>query len=73
MTRLLVLVVRAYQWAVSPLIAALFGPCCRFEPSCSQYAIEALQKHGALKGTRLAAWRVMRCQPFCTGGFDPVP
>ena len=42
-------------------------------PTCSQYAIEALQKHGALKGSALALWRILRCNPFCRGGYDPVP
>ena len=46
---------------------------CRFTPTCSAYAIEAIQKHGALFGTALAVWRVLRCNPFCHGGYDPVP
>ena len=46
---------------------------CRFSPTCSAYAIEAIQKHGALFGTALAVWRVLRCNPFCRGGYDPVP
>lgn len=73
MSRLLVGVVRVYQMTLSPLIVAVAGPCCRFHPSCSQYAIEALRKHGVLKGSWLSAWRIMRCQPFCEGGLDPVP
>ena len=49
------------------------APCCRFYPTCSQYAWEAITKYGALKGTGLAIWRILRCNPFCKGGYDPVP
>ena len=48
-------------------------PCCRFYPTCSQYALEAIQKHGAFKGSLLAAYRILRCNPFSKGGYDPVP
>ncbi|MCQ2378980.1 MAG: membrane protein insertion efficiency factor YidD [Victivallaceae bacterium] len=49
-------------------------PCrCRFEPTCSHYAAEAIALHGAVKGTGLTFWRLLRCQPFCKGGYDPVP
>ena len=48
-------------------------PCCRFYPTCSQYALEAIQKYGAFKGFFLALWRILRCNPFCKGGYDPVP
>lgn len=61
--------VRTYQWTLRPLI----GANCRFWPSCSDYAIEALQKHGALKGSALAARRILRCNPWNEGGIDPVP
>ena len=61
--------VRTYQYTVRPLI----GAHCRFEPSCSCYAIEALRRHGAARGGALAAWRVLRCNPWTDGGFDPVP
>jgi putative membrane protein insertion efficiency factor len=61
--------VRAYQWTIRPII----GAHCRFEPSCSHYAIEALAVHGALRGSALAARRVLRCNPWHAGGFDPVP
>ncbi len=61
--------VRAYQWTVRPII----GAHCRFEPSCSHYAIAALASHGALRGTALAARRLLRCNPWNAGGFDPVP
>jgi putative membrane protein insertion efficiency factor len=61
--------VRAYQWTLRPLI----GAHCRFEPSCSEYAIEALAQHGACRGAALAARRVLRCNPWNPGGFDPLP
>lgn len=64
-----------YQWTVSPLLAALSGPTggCRFTPSCSHYAIEAIRTHGALRGGALAAWRLCRCNPWGGCGEDPVP
>jgi putative membrane protein insertion efficiency factor len=65
----MILAVRCYQALLSPLL----GHSCRFYPSCSAYAIEALEKHGCLKGAWLAAVRVLKCQPFHPGGFDPVP
>lgn len=55
------------------LVSPLFGPRCRFVPSCSEYAVEALRRHGAIKGGALTVWRLLRCQPFCHGGYDPVP
>ncbi|MBS3936204.1 MAG: membrane protein insertion efficiency factor YidD [Sulfuritalea sp.] len=61
--------VRAYQLFISPLIP----PSCRFYPTCSHYAIEALQKHGALRGAWLALRRIARCHPWHPGGHDPVP
>lgn len=70
MKRTLMGLVRFYQRYLSPLKG---GPTCRFYPSCSQYAYEALQKHGAVKGTYLAVRRVFRCHPFHPGGYDPVP
>jgi putative membrane protein insertion efficiency factor len=66
---LLALPIRLYKRWLSPLLP----PACRFHPSCSVYALEALQKHGALRGLRLIVWRLLRCQPFHPGGFDPVP
>jgi putative membrane protein insertion efficiency factor len=66
---------RGYQRALSPALAALAGPMgrCRFEPSCSQYAVEAIQTHGTVKGIGLAAWRICRCAPWGGCGHDPVP
>lgn len=65
----LVSALKAYRYAVSPML----GRNCRFVPSCSEYAIEAVERHGALKGGWLAARRVCRCHPFNAGGYDPVP
>ncbi len=67
--RALIGIVKFYQKAISPLKL----PCCRFSPTCSKYAIEAIEVHGAIKGLGLAIWRVLRCNPFCKGGYDPVP
>jgi putative membrane protein insertion efficiency factor len=64
-----VLLIRFYQWGISPLL----GPKCRFVPSCSQYAIEALRKHGLFKGLWLSVKRISRCHPFGGHGYDPVP
>lgn len=61
--------IRAYQATVSPLL----GPRCKFHPSCSHYGLEAVRTHGALTGTALAAWRVLRCNPWSNGGVDDVP
>ncbi len=69
MTRFLVRLVDFYRARISRLLP----PLCRFEPSCSAYAREALLRHGAAKGTLLALWRVLRCNPLCKGGPDPVP
>lgn len=66
---LLILPIRVYQIAISPLMA----PHCRFHPSCSAYAVEALQRFGALRGGYLAARRLLRCHPWAEGGLDPVP
>jgi putative membrane protein insertion efficiency factor len=69
LVRLLALLVRTYQLVVRPILP----PACKFAPSCSDYAIEALRTHGALKGVGLAGWRILRCNPFTAGGYDPVP
>ena len=65
----LIWLVRFYQVCISPLKP----PCCRFTPTCSAYAIEALRKHGPIKGLLLAIWRVLRCNPWGGSGYDPVP
>ncbi|MCQ2440347.1 MAG: membrane protein insertion efficiency factor YidD [Clostridia bacterium] len=69
MSRLFICLIKFYQKTVSPRKI----PCCRFTPSCSAYAIEALSVHGPVKGTAYAVWRILRCNPFCRGGYDPVP
>jgi len=62
--------VRLYRRYLSPLKPT---PSCRFHPTCSEYAIQAVETHGVLKGVALATWRVLRCHPFNPGGYDPVP
>ena len=69
MKTVLILVVRAYRAVLGPLL----GGACRFHPSCSHYAIEAIERHGAGRGAWLAAKRLLRCRPFAMGGYDPVP
>lgn len=71
----LILLLRLYQKTLSPVLSALFGPAghCRFTPSCSQYAIDALRTHGVFQGGFLAARRLLRCHPWGGCGFDPVP
>ncbi len=64
-----VFLIRCYQ----ALHGSFFHGVCRFHPTCSQYAIEAIETRGLLTGAGLAAWRIARCHPFCKGGFDPVP
>ncbi len=66
---LLILPIRFYQKYISPLKPAT----CRFTPSCSQYAVEAIRKHGPFKGLYLAIWRILRCNPWGGSGYDPVP
>lgn len=61
--------VTVYQWTIRPLL----GPNCRFHPGCSDYALDALRQHGAMRGSALAAKRVLRCNPWNEGGYDPVP
>lgn len=61
--------IRFYQRAISPHLP----PSCRFQPTCSEYAITAITRFGALRGGRLAIWRILRCNPFSKGGYDPVP
>lgn len=65
----LLLLVRAYRYWLKPWL----GNSCRFEPSCSAYAMQALQQHGAARGAALAGWRLLRCHPWCDGGCDAVP
>jgi putative membrane protein insertion efficiency factor len=69
MRKVIVACIRGYQQWISPWL----GRHCRFEPSCSQYALEAVQMHGVFIGGGYAVWRLLRCQPLCKGGYDPVP
>lgn len=69
MRKFLIALVRLYQLALRPY----FGAQCRFHPTCSDYMIEALQRHGAVRGTSMGLRRLCRCQPLCHGGLDPVP
>ncbi len=69
MSRLVILFIKFYQYCISPYLA----PSCRFSPTCSQYAREALAKHGFFKGMALASWRILRCNPWSRGGYEPVP
>ncbi|HVO65455.1 MAG TPA: membrane protein insertion efficiency factor YidD [Syntrophales bacterium] len=66
--KILVFFVRVYQVCISPL----FTPCCRFFPSCSEYAIDAIRRYGPVKGLYYGLTRLLRCHPFCPGGYDPV-
>ncbi|MCL2671100.1 MAG: membrane protein insertion efficiency factor YidD [Clostridiales bacterium] len=69
MKRFLLALLRFYKRNISPHLP----PACRFVPTCSEYAQEAIQLHGAWKGFWMALWRLLRCNPFCKGGYDPVP
>jgi putative membrane protein insertion efficiency factor len=72
---ILVAAIHAYRWAISPAQIFIFGSTggCRFTPTCSQYAVEAMQAHGVLAGTLLATKRICRCHPWAKCGHDPVP
>ena len=69
MKKLLIGAIRLYHKTLSPFI----GQQCRFEPTCSHYGEEAIEKHGALRGSLLTVWRILRCGPWSKGGYDPVP
>ncbi|MDR1061323.1 MAG: membrane protein insertion efficiency factor YidD [Clostridiales bacterium] len=66
--RLLIAIIKVYRKYISPLKK----PCCRYYPTCSEYALQAVLKHGFFKGSLMAAWRLLRCNPFSRGGIDPV-
>ena len=68
-SKILIKLIELYRKNISPRKI----PCCRFTPTCSAYAIEAIQKRGAFVGTLLSIWRILRCNPLCKGGYDPVP
>ncbi|NEB79728.1 membrane protein insertion efficiency factor YidD [Streptomyces sp. SID14478] len=65
----LLALIKIYQWTISPLL----GPVCKYYPSCSHYGFTAIDRHGAIKGTALTAWRILRCNPWSPGGVDHVP
>lgn len=68
-SKILIKLIELYRKNISPCKI----PCCRFTPTCSAYAIEAIKKRGAFVGTLLSIWRILRCNPLCKGGYDPVP
>jgi uncharacterized protein len=69
MRRVALWVIRGYQRGISPLLP----PSCRFVPSCSDYGYQAIEKYGIIRGGAMTVWRIMRCNPFNKGGYDPVP
>lgn len=69
MSKAFILLIRVYQYVLSPML----GQRCKYYPSCSNYAIGALREHGVVRGIGLAGWRLLRCNPFSYGGYDPVP
>jgi putative membrane protein insertion efficiency factor len=69
LSRLMIALITAYRWTIGPML----GNRCRFYPSCSQYSLEAIQQHGALRGAWLTILRLLRCHPWHPGGYDPVP
>jgi len=68
MRKVFIFIVKLYQKFISPL----FPPSCRFYPTCSEYAVQSFTRHGVVKGGAKAAWRILRCNPFNKGGYDPV-
>lgn len=69
MRRVALFIISLYQYLISPL----YSPCCRFVPTCSEYARQAIMLHGFFRGTGLTLRRIVRCHPLCAGGYDPVP
>lgn len=69
MKKIFIGLIRGYQKVISPL----FPPSCRYYPTCSNYSVQAIQKHGAIKGSLMGISRILRCHPFVKGGYDPVP
>lgn len=69
MSKVFIVMIKLYQYMLSPLL----GQRCKYYPSCSNYAMGALREHGVLRGLGLAGWRLLRCNPFSNGGYDPVP
>ena len=73
MKRTLLALIVVYRWCISPVLHALMPTGCKYQPTCSRYASEAIEIHGAMHGGWLALRRLLRCHPFAPGGFDPVP
>src|SRR5205809_2324493 len=69
LTAVIVALLRGDKWVLSPILP----PACRYVPTCSEYAAEAVDRHGALRGAAMTVWRLLRCNPFVQGGYDPVP
>ncbi|WP_084152875.1 membrane protein insertion efficiency factor YidD [Oribacterium sp. NK2B42] len=69
LSKVMICLIRCYQKGISPYI----GAHCKYTPTCSQYAVEAIQKYGCIYGSCLAIWRILRCNPWSKGGYDPVP
>lgn len=65
--------VKVYQWLISPILVAIFGPSCRYEPSCSNYMVQAIMEWGPIRGTWMGLKRIARCNPWGGHGHDPVP
>lgn len=73
MTEAIIVIISLYKKFVSPVLEAIFGKACRFTPTCSEYTIEALKKHGTIRGLSLGMRRFLKCHPFGPSGYDPVP
>ncbi|MCB0310255.1 MAG: membrane protein insertion efficiency factor YidD [Bdellovibrionales bacterium] len=73
MRNCLLKIIEAFFFLYKLLISPLLGERCRFHPTCSEYALESIKQRGFVRGGLLSVWRILRCQPFCAGGFDPVP
>ena len=69
LSKVMIFLIRCYQKGISPYI----GAHCKYTPTCSQYAVEAIKKYGCIYGSCLAIWRILRCNPWSKGGYDPVP
>ncbi|MGL5648000.1 MAG: membrane protein insertion efficiency factor YidD [Clostridium sp.] len=68
MKKIVITLIKFYRIRISPM----YSPCCKYRPTCSEYALEAVEKYGAIKGSLMAIWRILRCNPFSKGGYDPV-
>jgi len=73
MKQLLIWLIQVYRLILSPLVTLLNGKSCRFQPTCSEYGMEAIARYGSIKGTKMTVARICRCHPWHPGGYDPVP